>query len=45
MNYNEFATVLLAPISFMQVWSSEVRKFDTTITHESIAAFIPEFAP
>ena len=43
MDYSDFATLLLAPSSFISAHTSEVSHFDNTITYESIAAFIHLF--
>ena len=43
MNYSEFRTVLLAPLSFIEKNADEVKHFDCIITYESLSKIIPEF--
>jgi hypothetical protein len=42
--YQDFATVLIAPIRFRSLYRSECAKFDAFIAHEEIADHIPLFA-
>jgi hypothetical protein len=41
MSYSEFATVLIAPNSFLEVNTDAVSHFDTCIAYESIAQHVP----
>jgi hypothetical protein len=43
-NYSEFQTVLVAPQSFINKWRPDANKYDTHVTLEDIALYIPEFA-
>jgi len=42
-NYDEWETVLLAPLAFYRRYTSEARKFGAFIAHESVAAYLPDF--
>ncbi len=42
-DYEEWETVLVAPLSFYERNQYEARKFNRYISHEEIAAHIPEF--
>ena len=44
MNYQEFATILLAPACFINENQDQVSHFDCLILYESVAHRIPEFA-
>lgn len=43
MNYDDFATIIIAPYIFLDRWKTEVSKFDTLIPYECIVQFVPEF--
>jgi hypothetical protein len=43
MNYSDFSTILLAPKRFFEENSDKVQHFDTLISYESVAQFIPLF--
>ncbi|MCB1471004.1 MAG: hypothetical protein KDK08_28450 [Rhizobiaceae bacterium] len=41
--YADFATMLIAPRAYLANQAEKCGLFDTTISHEEIAAFIPEY--
>ena len=43
-NYDEWQTVLLAPMAFYERNAAEARKFTTFISHEEVAAYLSVFA-
>ena len=43
-NYQDFETILVAPLAFYERNKEKADLFDRYISHESIAEFIPEFA-
>lgn len=43
-NYQDFETVLIAPESFYHRYKAEADIFHRFISHEEIAAFVPEFS-
>ena len=42
-NYDHWETVLLAPTSFYQRFTTEARKFTSFISHEDVAEYVPVF--
>ena len=43
-NYEDFETVLIAPIAFYERCGKEAKKFDRYVSHEDISAHIPTFS-
>jgi hypothetical protein len=43
LNYQDFETILIAPIAFMEKYRDSCDHFDSFIPYEDIAAFIPEY--
>jgi hypothetical protein len=43
MSYSDFATVLIAPLAFLNAHATEAASFDTAISFEALGGFIPDF--
>lgn len=43
-NYQDWDTVLIAPVQFVDLNKADCLKFGQIVTHEELAEFIPEFA-
>jgi hypothetical protein len=44
-NYDDWDTLLLAPVPFYERWTIDARKFGSFVSHEEVAEFAPLFRP